>query len=113
MNRLAGAVVTAALASLSSCTTFVEPTACERGSTACGGIHDARFCDYVAVAVVGADCNALGVIESSHFCVVTSTACIDTNYALKDRDCKVVRYEKVSDSAWAKCPAGAPTFVNR
>jgi len=50
---------------LSSCTTYLQPTTCDRaprsptgkqqGTTACGGIHDARFCDYVAVAVEGAD----------------------------------------------------------
>jgi hypothetical protein len=123
-KRLGGAVIAMA-ALLSGCTTFLEPTTCERapmqpsglrqhGTAACGGIHDARFCDYVAIAVEGADCNALGVIESKHFCVVTRGACIDTNYSVNGRDCKVVRYKKVSDSTFSEeCATGAPFFVNR
>jgi hypothetical protein len=112
LQRLAASVILSTVA-LWSCTTFIEETTCERGKTACGGIHDARFCEYVAVAVEGADCTALGIVESKQFCVVTSTACIDTHYAVKNGDCRVVRYEKVRDSARAECSSGAPTFVNR
>jgi hypothetical protein len=97
---------------IASCTTFVEPTTCVRDSTACAGIHDARFCHYVADAVEGADCAALSLSESKHFCVVT-TNCIGTNYAVKDRDCKVLRYSRVSDDYRDECPEGAPIFVNR
>ena len=95
-----------------SCTTYVQPATCERGSTACGGIHDARFCDYVAVSVEGADCASLGLAEAKHFCVVT-TRCVDTDYVVRDHDCKVVRYQKVRDSMRAECAPGAPTFVSR
>jgi hypothetical protein len=124
LKRFPGAVIAMASA-VSSCTTFVEPTTCERapvspsgqqprGTTACGEIHDARFCDYVAIAVEGADCNTLGIVQSKHFCVVTHEACIETNYSVKDRDCKVVRYLKVLDSTFSEgCPAGAPFFINR
>jgi hypothetical protein len=85
IRTTAGLVISAAIAT-ASCTTFVEPITCEQGSTACGGVHDARFCDYVAVAVEGADCTALSVVPTKHFCVVTTGACIDTNYTVRDRD---------------------------
>jgi hypothetical protein len=110
-KRLVGPLMATAVA-VTNCTTFVEPTTCELGSTACGGIHDARFCDYVAEAIEGGDCAALNIAPSEHFCVVT-TKCIDTNYAVKNRDCRVLRYENVLDSAWDHCPADAPRFVNR
>jgi hypothetical protein len=97
----------------SSCTTFVQPTACEPGSAACGGIDDARFCDVVATAVEGADCPALGVVASRHVCVVTTSACIDTNYAVKGQDCRVLRYHSVRDSSRAECASGTPTFIVR
>ena len=97
----------------SSCTTFVRPTTCERDASACGGIHDARFCDYAAVAVLGADCAGLGLGETKHFCVVTTSACVDTNYAVKDRDCRVLRYQILRDSGHMDCPSGAPTFASR
>ena len=122
-RRLVTPWVVATLA-LSGCTTYLQPTTCDRlprsptgpqqGTTACGGIHDARFCDYVAVAVEGADCAPLGIVETKHFCVVTHAACIDTHYAVKDHNCRVAHYEKVHDSPFAEeCPSDAPTFVNR
>jgi hypothetical protein len=96
------------------CTTFVRPTTCTRGLTSCGGISDARFCDYVALVVEGADCPDLGVAPAKPFCVVTAgRACIDTNYAVRDRHCKVLQYQSVSDGNRADCPPGAPMFVNR
>jgi hypothetical protein len=94
------------------CTTYVQPTTCDPGSTACGGVHDARFCEYVVVSLEGAECASLGLAESKHFCVVT-TQCIDTNYAVQDRDCKVLRYQTVRDSMRAECAPGTPTFVRR
>lgn len=106
------AIVLAA-AGLMSCTTFIQPTTCERGSTKCGGSHDARFCEYVASAVEGAACDGVGLVQGKHFCVVTNQACLDTNYAVKDQDCKVVRYELVRDRMSANCPVDAPMFVNR
>jgi hypothetical protein len=124
-TKFLGEAVIAMATVLSSCTTFVEPTTCERvpavppgepqrRTTACGGIHDARFCDYVAVAVEGTDCNTLGIIESKHFCVVTPGACIDTHYSVQGRDCKIVRYEKISDSTFSEgCPTETPFFVGR
>lgn len=107
------AVLGAALIWMPSCTTLVRPTICDRDSTACGGIHDARFCDYIAVSVEGADCSLLGIVETKHFCVVTAAPCSDTNYAVKDRDCAVLRYQPVSDSFRADCAPGTPMFVNQ
>jgi uncharacterized lipoprotein NlpE involved in copper resistance len=101
-----------AAAGLPSCTTFIEPTTCDQGSTACAGIHDARFCDDVAIAVQGADCAALGVVEGKHFCVVTTTACTDTRFAVKNRHCEVLQYRAVRDSMQADCAPGTPMFVN-
>jgi hypothetical protein len=98
---------------LSSCGGLIQPTTCELNSTTCAGIHDARFCDYVALAVEGRACAELGVGEAKHFCVVTATRCIDTNYSFSNRDCRVVRYEAVRDSARADCPSDAPMFVMR
>jgi hypothetical protein len=110
---VAGRVIVMA-AAMTTCTTFIQPTACEHGSTSCGGIHDARFCEYVAVAVEGADCAGLGIAPSTPFCVVThGSACVDTNYAVRDRDCRVLRYEGIRDAMRAECPPGAPMFVNR
>src|SRR5580704_15892365 len=92
---VAAAVVALAAAALASCTTFVEPTSCAPGSSACAGIHDARFCDEVALSVEGAGCAALGVAETKHFCVVTPVACTETNYVVEYRDCRVLRYQTV------------------
>jgi hypothetical protein len=102
-----------ALLTLAACTTFVQPTSCEAKASSCGGIHDARFCDIVAFAVEGADCAALGLLPSQHFCVVTRSACTHTDYAVKDRDCRVVQYEAVGSSWYDDCPAGARVFVSR
>jgi hypothetical protein len=109
---LAGLVMVAGVV-LASCTTFVEPTTCQRNSTSCGGIDDARFCEYVADAVRGMDCAELGLAPSRPFCVVTFGSCIETSYAVKDRDCKVIRYETVRDSTRADCSPGTPMFVNQ
>ena len=102
-----------AMAVMTSCTTFIQPTTCEPGSTSCAGIHDARFCEYQVLAVEGAECASLGIAASKPFCVVTTTACTETNYAVKDHDCKVLRYETVRDAMRDECPSGAPMFVNR
>lgn len=112
-RRRAAGFAIAAAAAMTRCTTYIQPTTCERNSTSCSGIHDARFCQYVATAVEGTACASLGLVEAKPFCVVTTTGCIETNYAVKDQDCKVVRYESVRDSVRAECPSGAPTFVNR
>jgi hypothetical protein len=101
-----------AVAAVSGCTTYVHPTTCARGATACAGIHDARFCDYVAVSVQGTDCASLGVAETKHFCVAT-TKCIGTTYAFKDRDCRVVQSESVRDSARDECAPETPMFTTR
>jgi hypothetical protein len=103
----------AVAAVLPSCTTFVRPTVCEPRATTCGGIHDARFCHYVATAVEGTDCTALGIVERQPFCVVTSEACTDTTYEVKARDCKVVNYRLEKDSYRADCAPGTPIFINR
>lgn len=105
-------LVVGAVAVVAGCTTHIQPTTCEPGSTACGGIHDARFCEYVATVVEGADCGSLGIAESRPFCVVT-TRCNDTDYAVKDRDCRVLRYQAVRDGYRNECTPGTPMFVSR
>lgn len=105
---LMGAVALA----FAACTTSVEPARCEPGSTQCAGIHDARFCDYVAIAVEGTGCAALGIAPSKQFCIAT-TACLDTSYVVAGRDCRVRLYHALSDNARYDCPPGVPTFVTR
>jgi hypothetical protein len=110
-RTLAGLAVLAA-AALASCTTYIKPTLCQPDATTCGGIHDARFCQYTAISVDGTDCPELGLVPSKPFCVVTSTACFDTSYAVQERNCRVLRYTVVRDSWHADCPPGTPMFVN-
>jgi hypothetical protein len=110
--RLLGATIAIALA-LTRCTTFVRPTTCTPGSTSCGNLSDARFCEYVARSVAGHDCAALGLFESARFCVVRAGGCTDTTYAVRQRDCQVVEYERLRDSARSDCPPGTPTFTSR
>ena len=102
-----------AVVALPRCTTFVQPTSCKNGASSCGGIRDARFCDIVADEVEGADCELLGVLPSHHFCVVTRSACVHADYAVKGRDCRVRRYEPVRSTWYADCPPGVPVFVSR
>jgi hypothetical protein len=107
-----GAIVALA-AALSNCTTFVQATTCQLGSSSCGGVSDARFCEYVATALEGADCAGMALVVARPFCVVTVGACVDTSYAVRDHDCKVLQYASLRDDAWADCPPGAPMFVSR
>jgi hypothetical protein len=102
-----------AVVALPRCTTFVQPTSCKDRASSCGGIRDARFCDIVADEVEGADCEELGLLPSRHFCVVTRSACVHADYAVKGRDCRVHRYETVRSTWYADCPPGAPAFVSR
>jgi hypothetical protein len=44
---------------------------------------------------------------------VTTTACTDTRFAVKNRDCEVLQYRAVRDSMQADCAPGTPMFVNR
>jgi hypothetical protein len=106
-------LVSTGAALLLGCTTFVEPTTCADGSTGCAGIHDARFCENLALATDGADCETSRIVESKPFCVVTPTACTSTNYAVKGRDCRVLRYKILWDGARASCAPGTPMFVSR
>ena len=110
--RARGALAIVVTMFLASCTTFVRPTTCEQGSSACGGLHDARFCDAVAIAVERTDCAALGVISSQHFCVVTGSSCVHTHYVVDGHDCRVLQYRSLRDSSRMDCPRGTPTFVN-
>jgi hypothetical protein len=105
---LLGAVAALAL----GCTTYVKPTTCTEGSTECGGVHDARFCEYVARAVQGAGCTSLGVIQERPFCVVT-TSCVDTSYVVKTGDCRILQYQKVRDDDRDECAPSTPMFVSR
>jgi len=101
--------VAAGTTSLFSCTTYVRPIACEGARYRCGEHHDIRFCEYVAVQVEGTDCADLGIIRNKRFCVVAQK-CINTDYATKDRDCRVLRYEAVQDGS--ECSPGTPTFID-
>jgi hypothetical protein len=111
--RVAAMLLVASFAELGGCKTFITSTTCEMGKTACGGIQDARFCEYKAVAVEGPDCASLGLVDGRPFCVVTPSACTDTSYAVKDGRCSVLRYESVRESIRADCAPGTPTFVSR
>lgn len=107
------AILIALATASADCTTFVEPTTCEAGKTACAGRHDARFCEYRAVSVQGSDCQSVGLEPSKPFCVVASVGCFDTNYAVKDRDCRVLEYERLRDSSHDDCAPGTPMFIHR
>jgi hypothetical protein len=113
MHSTVACLAFGALLAMPACTTFVQPTSCEAKATSCAGIHDARFCDIVATAVEGADCAALGLVPSQHFCVVTRSACIHSDYVVKGRDCRVLQYEAARSTWYADCPAGAAVFVSR
>jgi hypothetical protein len=106
--KLVASLVLAEAALLSSCTTYVQPVKCEGPPFSCNERTDVKFCQYRAVALEGSECAAVGLVASRDFCVVTATACVDTTYAVKDRDCKVLEYTAVR--AWRMCPAGTPTF---
>ena len=67
----------------------------------------------MAVSVDGADCGALGIVASKHFCVVTPSACTETDYVVRGRDCRVLRYESVRDRIHAECGPEVPMFVAR
>jgi hypothetical protein len=93
---------------LAGCTTFVDPVQCHGPAFTCNERSDVKFCEYQAVAVEGTACADVGLVEAKDFCVVTATACVDTSYAVKGRDCRVLEYRPVR--AWRQCPAGTVTF---
>jgi hypothetical protein len=99
----------AAAAALSSCTTFMHPVTCSGGAFHCGPASDVRFCESVALVVEGTDCTTLGLAPHKRFCFVSRTQCVSTTYAVKDRDCRIVRYEPLKD--WSECSEGTPTFA--
>jgi hypothetical protein len=108
LGRTLAAMLLAAAVWLPSCTTFVEPVQCQGPPFSCNERSDVKFCQYTAVAVEGTDCANVGMVASKDFCVVTATACVDTSYAVKGRDCRVLEYHAVR--AWRQCPVGTPTF---
>jgi hypothetical protein len=77
---------------LPSCTTYLQSVKCAGPPFTCNERSDVKFCEYQAVALEGTDCESAGLAPSKDFCVVTATACVDTTYALRDRDCKVLDY---------------------
>lgn len=98
--------------SLAGCTTTIQPVRCEDAPYRCNpDARDVKFCENEAITVEGADCAALGIAPSKAFCVVTPshTRCVDTNYAVRDRDCKVLEYNTVRE--WRVCSPGTPTFA--
>lgn len=106
--KLLASLVLAGAATLPSCTTYIRPVKCEGPPFTCNERTDVKFCEYEAVALAGADCADVGLVASKSFCVVTASACVDTTYAVKDRDCKVREYRAVRE--WRACPPGTPTF---
>jgi hypothetical protein len=100
-----------AAAALSSCTTFMHPVTCGAGRFRCGPKSDVKFCENVALAVQGSDCPSLGLAPSKRFCFVSKEQCVHTSYAVKDRDCVIVRYKPVQE--WSECSEGTPTFASR
>lgn len=107
-KKFLGRLVLVGAASLPSCTTFIRPVKCEGPPFTCNDRTDVKFCEYEAVALDGADCADVGLVTSKNFCVVTAAACVDTTYAVKDRDCKVREYRAVRE--WRECHPGTPTF---
>ena len=107
-SELIASLFIAGAALLPSCTTFIRPVKCEGPPFTCNERTDVKFCEYSAVAVEGADCADVGLVAAKNFCVVTATACVDTTYAVKDRDCKVREYRAVRE--WRQCTSGTPTF---
>lgn len=106
--QLVASFVLAEAALLPSCTTYVQPVTCEGPPFTCNERTDVKFCQYEALRLEGSDCAAAGLVASREFCVVTATGCVDTTYAVKDRDCRVLEYRAVR--TWRVCPAGTPTF---
>jgi hypothetical protein len=104
-------VVVAAATACFSCTTYIDPETCHGGEFKCNERSDVKFCEYVADTLEGAGCRELGLVTSGHFCVVTPASCIDTQYEVKNGDCKVARYTVLRE--WAECSPGTPTFVIR
>jgi hypothetical protein len=107
-GRMLIATLFSGVLSVSSCTTFIEPVKCQGPPFTCNEHTDVKFCEYEALSVQGADCSDLGLAPVKDFCVVTTTGCVHTSYAVKGRDCRVQEYRAVRD--WRQCPAGTPTF---
>jgi hypothetical protein len=93
---------------VASCTTYLRPVECRGGPFKCNEPLDVAFCEYVATSVEGSDCARLGLADGKSFCVVTHDRCRSTRYALRDADCRVVRYEPVRE--FRECSPGTPTF---
>jgi hypothetical protein len=112
LGRLLLVALLVAAPSLIGCTTIIQPVTCEGGPYRCSpDSRDVKFCENEAIEVEGADCAALGIAPSKPFCVVTPshTRCVDTNYEVKDRDCKVLKYR--TSREWRVCSPGTPTFA--
>jgi hypothetical protein len=109
MVASAAIVVTVA----TGCTTYVQPTSCAQGSTTCGGVRDARFCEYEAEKTAGPDCASSGLAAGRRFYVVTSTECTDTRYAVMGKDCRVLAYRELRDGDRAEDESGVPVFDSR
>jgi hypothetical protein len=93
----------------SSCTTYVQPVLCEGKPYRCIEALDVAFCEYVAVSVEGSECDRFNLGGGKPFCIVTHDKCPSTNYAVKGRDCRIVKYTAVRE--WRECSAGTPTFT--
>jgi hypothetical protein len=107
MIKLAATV--AVSMALASCTAPMVPTDCGRQAFRCGAVSDVKFCESVALDVEGSDCTSLGVEPSKPFCYATRARCVHADYAVKGRDCKVLRYQPVRE--WSECSLGTPTFI--
>lgn len=95
---------------VTSCTTAIRPVQCQGGPRQCNEVHDARFCEYEAVESEGSDCADLGLVTSSHFCVVAAHKCVlETSYQVSGRRCTVKQLDMVR--AGGECTPGLPTFM--
>lgn len=104
-----GALVLPLVVASLACTTYVEPVACESGPYTCNRTVDVKFCENVALAVDGKDCADLGIVPSRHFCLVTTTKCVGTSYAVRGHDCRVAQYQALYEEG-GECSPGTPTF---
>ena len=108
-RRLVASLVALAAITATSCTTYVRRVTCEGGEYRCNEQHDVKFCENIVVALDGRDCSDVGLVVGQRFCVVTADRCVTTNYAIRDRDCRVLRYAGVRE--WRDCSPGTPTFA--
>jgi hypothetical protein len=109
---LRAALLLVAATWLTDCTTTIQPVQCQGGPYRCNvGSRDVKFCEDEAITLAGANCAALGLAPSKHFCIVKpeDASCADARYELRGLDCQVSEYRAVRE--WRECSEGTPTFA--